>query len=473
MQRRLSKLYGSLAMPHIRGSAILSGLSSLLDTNRFSRLHEFVDERHRKHGLIHRGRLGPVEAIFVGSANAARELFRVEGPCPQNFVPEAWLLYNQMRHRRRGLLFMQGEEWLRNRRILNKALLGPDSASTMVQPCREAAEDLVKKWKVYTNNDRIVPELEYQLYQWSIEVLLACLVGRSWTAYKSKIGSDLELLSRNLARVFEHSARLCRLPAKLAMFAKLPSWQGFVQSADAAFGAVDRLVDDLPRDDPEALITRFEKLGMQQDDIARIVIDLILAAGDTTAYCMQWLLLLLSRSSEVQVKLQERLAELKKRANDKTSDYESDLLHEPILKGSIRESLRLYPIAPFLMRLLPEDTLLDGYPAYKGELVVISLYTLGRDESSFPKPNHFEPERWLRDDRGGFARVSNPNGSLPFAMGARSCVGRKLADTQMAITVASILENFNIDCLNKDKISMKLRMISAPSEPLQLKLINR
>lgn len=66
--------------------------------------------------------------------------------------------------------FRDGQEWLHYRRILNKIMLAPDSAKSMSKPCQEAAVDLAEKWKAYTNNnERLVPDLENQLYQWSIE----------------------------------------------------------------------------------------------------------------------------------------------------------------------------------------------------------------------------------------------------------------------------------------------------------------
>jgi hypothetical protein len=36
-----------------------------------------------------------------------------------------------------------------------------------------------------------------------------------------------------------------------------------------------------------------------------------------------------------------------------------------------------------------------------------------------------------------------------------------------------LLKNFEIRCLNISEITMKLRLISAPSKPLQLQLIQR
>jgi len=68
----------------------------------------------------------------------------------------------------------------------------------------------------------------------------------------------------------------------------------------------------------------------------------------------------------------------------------------------------------------------------------LSIYTSGRDVKNFPKPNEFWPHRWTRDAGGNYKGVFNPFACLPFAMGARSCIGRKIADTQMALTMAKV-----------------------------------
>jgi ecdysteroid 2-hydroxylase len=67
------------------------------------------------------------------------------------------------------------------------------------------------------------------------------------------------------------------------------------------------------------------------------------------------------------------------------------------------------------------------------------MYTSGRSASNFPEPNRFLPERWQRNETtGGLMGVSNPSATIPFALGARSCIGRKLAETQMNQLISKV-----------------------------------
>jgi cytochrome P450 len=38
-----------------------------------------------------------------------------------------------------------------------------------------------------------------------------------------------------------------------------------------------------------------------------------------------------------------------------------DIVQLPLVRGMMREALRLYPLAPFLSRYLPEDSLIGSY----------------------------------------------------------------------------------------------------------------
>lgn len=40
---------------------------------------------------------------------------------------------------------------------------------------------------------------------------------------------------------------------------------------------------------------------------------------------------------------------------------QKEIVRNPLLKGMIKESLRLYPIAPFISRYLPEDSVIGNY----------------------------------------------------------------------------------------------------------------
>lgn len=75
-----------------------------------------------------------------------------------------------------------------------------------------------------------------------------------------------------------------------------------------------------------------------------------------TAFTTQWLLYLLAKYPESQQRLYDQVRNL-----ESISAVENQFL-----KGFLRETLRLYPVAPFITRYMPEDVKIDGYDLNKG-----------------------------------------------------------------------------------------------------------
>ncbi|NXQ23688.1 CP27B protein, partial [Alaudala cheleensis] len=84
-------------------------------------------------------------------------------------------------------------------------------------------------------------------------------------------------------------------------------------------------------------------------------------------------------------------------------------------------------------------------------LITLCHYSTSRDSRFFPAPNAFLPERWLRhrdtgdtsgdtpgDTPGHPHGPRHPFASLPFGLGPRSCVGRRLAELQLHMALAQV-----------------------------------
>jgi cytochrome P450 len=47
-----------------------------------------------------------------------------------------------------------------------------------------------------------------------------------------------------------------------------------------------------------------------------------------------------------------------------------EIVQLPLLRGVVKEALRLYPTAPFLTRYLPQDNLIGGYHVPAGVSII-------------------------------------------------------------------------------------------------------
>uniref|UniRef100_UPI00358E27E6 sterol 26-hydroxylase, mitochondrial-like n=1 Tax=Myxine glutinosa TaxID=7769 RepID=UPI00358E27E6 len=67
-------------------------------------------------------------------------------------------------------------------------------------------------------------------------------------------------------------------------------------------------------------------------------------------------------------------------------------------------------------------------------LITLCTFVASRDPEEFPERTSFKPERWLRTG----PRLHHPYASLPFGYGVRACIGRRLAELEVHLTLARV-----------------------------------
>ncbi|CAI9101627.1 OLC1v1038995C1 [Oldenlandia corymbosa var. corymbosa] len=120
---------------------------------------------------------------------------------------------------------------------------------------------------------------------------------------------------------------------------------------------------------------------------------------------------------------------------------ESDISRLPYLRAILNETLRLHPPAPLLVpHKANEDVEINGYIVPKETQILVNAYNIGRDETIWPEPEMFKPERFLEseiDVKGMHFEL------IPFGSGRRMCPGFPLAYRMVHIMLATLI--YNID----------------------------
>jgi cytochrome P450 family 6 len=134
---------------------------------------------------------------------------------------------------------------------------------------------------------------------------------------------------------------------------------------------------------------------------------------------MTFCLFELSRNQDILKKVQEEIDEVMKKAGPEGITY--DLLNEmKYLECCIDETLRKYPIVPFLSRLNNKDYVLPGtdHVIEKDTPTFIPVLGIQRDPNIYEDPMTFKPERFF-DCPNGNPKVTSGTAYMPFGDGPR------------------------------------------------------
>ncbi|KAM6564476.1 hypothetical protein CsatB_024474 [Cannabis sativa] len=195
--------------------------------------------------------------------------------------------------------------------------------------------------------------------------------------------------------------------------------------------------------------------GVDADTINKATcLNLMLPASDTTMIALTWALSLLLNNPN---KLQKAQLELDQIVGRERNVEESDIQNLIYLQAIIKETIRLYPPSPLLLRATKEDcTLTCGYHVRKGTRLMVNAWKIQREEGVWGhNSEEFEPERFLTshkevDLRGklGFEIVS-------FGGGRRSCPGVSLALRMVHLGLARFLHGFEVSKkLDNEEVDM-------------------
>ncbi|XP_059620061.1 cytochrome P450 315a1, mitochondrial [Phlebotomus argentipes] len=442
-------------IPAAKGLPFIGTTLDIMKAGSAPKFHEYIEKRHEDLGAIFRERIGSLDCLFISDPELIREIFLHEGKYPRHVIPDVWKLYQRKHENKRGLLFMDGEEWLHHRKIMNSLLLTRDFAA-FSNPIRDSAERLVGKWRS-EETGKPIESLESDLYRWSLETITNLMVGSSYQQLRPEIEESLERLSRVLHRIFQTSARLFIAPAQICKFFGTRSWREFEDSVTETLSIGGDIITKFlnNRDLHDGILAEMMTREIPRDYIERIMVDLIIAAGDTTSFSTLWCLHMLAKHTDEQESLRREIEGRESLAADEI----------PALKATVRETLRLFPVAPFVGRIVGGNgTILGNYRIDREIMAIVSLFTSSRDPRNFHEPQKFNPKRWIRSQD---STEHKRQASLPFALGARSCIGQRIAMKQMCELLRQILLKFHLDDHSGHVIPI-LQLITVPDKKIKI-----
>ncbi|XP_064097741.1 cytochrome P450 4C1-like isoform X2 [Macrobrachium nipponense] len=203
-------------------------------------------------------------------------------------------------------------------------------------------------------------------------------------------------------------------------------------------------------------------------DIREEVDTFMFEGHDTTAAAINWSLYLLGTHPEIQARVHEELDTVF--GDEDRPVTMSDLRELKTTENCIKEALRLFPSVPFIGRELTEEVVIDNYRIPKGTTIMIVPFRIHRDPEQFPRPEVFDPDRFLAEN----CKDRHPYAYVPFSAGPRNCIGQKFALLEEKLLLCSILRKFKVESdIRREDLKLLGELILRPEDGNFVKLTPR
>ena len=326
-----------------------------------------------------------------------------------------------------GLLFSNGDYWLRQRRMVQ-----PSFHHKKLQALYEI---IVKTIEEFLHS---VPETgQVDVYP-LMHQLAFNIVVRSLFDIELSVSqmSDLNSVFNELQKFYMSDINL---PVRRLLYpitredrvhyrksAKLRSViQGIIRERRSDPKEYNDLLDLL-------LNARYEDTGqpMNEDQIIDEALILLFAGHETTATTLSWLLYQVASQKTVQDKISVSVQQ--------TDIYDS--IKNVYLQAVINESMRLQPAAWITDRIALEDDSFGEVAFPKNTIIMPFFYGVHRNKDYWNNPNAFIPERFI-DEQG---KIKKHPSFFPFGAGPRMCIGNNFAIAEISMFLHAFFEQFRV-----------------------------
>ncbi|CUE71622.1 cytochrome P450, putative [Bodo saltans] len=384
-------------------------------------------------------------------------------------------------------------EYCYQRRKMQRAF-APNLVRGMATTFGKHASALRNRWLAKTNNGSIVTTVLYYDISESLVAALCEISGFSIpsspsirdvaSAFRraaaaghrrsvSVFGISLSRSGGNNSKSLEDATQVIQSFAEKIVALSLPSLDtGCLLS---------RICDE---DSPDSLSPA--RTQEKRNQVLDHVKTFLFAGFETTMNSLLWSILLLSNDTGLQTDLAAEINSAFPPSLTTLDVSHVDLIRSlPLLRGVVKEALRLFPPAPIIFRTVGGSSGLhlphSNVHIPSKTVVAVDLFSMQRNPTAFPNPTSFCPQRWQHE--------CNISGDMdkhmaPFSSGARACLGRDAAMTELMVFIATLVQSIKFDPLrphlggDNDCIEyMKTHHVTLAPEfegqPLRLKISQR
>ncbi|KAG6533854.1 cytochrome P450 93A3-like [Zingiber officinale] len=182
------------------------------------------------------------------------------------------------------------------------------------------------------------------------------------------------------------------------------------------------------------------EVKLTKENIKAFVFDVFAGGTSSSVTAMEWALAELINHPNI---LQKARDEIDMVVGKKRLVAESDVPNLPYLQAVIKESLRLHPVFPLIIRKSIRESKIKGYDVPANTAVFINTWTIGRDPAQWSEPLEFRPERFTEEGRKTVDFRGQHFELIPFGSGRRACPGSFLALQLLQSALGMMIQCFD------------------------------
>jgi cytochrome P450 len=352
-----------------------------------------------------------------------------------------------------GLLTAEDETW-RNQRHEIEPAFHPERIAGYGETMLSFTDRLLERGELPATRD-----VHEDMLALTLEIVADALFGVDIRDDESEVGDAL-------GTVMEHFRRQTGRPVDIPEWLPTGDNRRYRRARETLETVVDDIIAERRGDEDAGDVVSMLLQGEMDDETIRDqVLTLLLAGHETTAQSLTFTAYLLAMHPAVERRVTTELDE----QLDGEPPTVGDLGKLPSLERVVRESMRLYPPVPGIVRQPTRDDEIGGYRIPEGATILLSQWVIHRDPRFYDNPLAFDPDRWERqgrDDRPAFAY-------FPFGGGPRRCVGDRFAMMEARLVLARLLQSVRFETVPETDLGLSPSITLRPAGGLDLRIVPR
>jgi cytochrome P450 len=390
----------------------------------------------QRHGNVFTVRLPlfPAPLVMVGEPALVKEIFAADGETLHS--GELNTLLGELLGSE-SLILQDGEAHARSRKVL----LPPFHGDRMRQYSTDMQE--ITREHLARRTAQGVTSIDDLFREITLDVILRKVFGAARGAGQDRLRhalrSVLDLSATPLALA---SAFVPRWLRPLTRWKKFQRLRAEIDEAIYAWIRVHRSQQS-SRDDILSLL--MEADTFDDRELRDHLVTMVSAGHETTAIALSWAVEDIWSRPELLSALRDELKDGYDGAQRGTP--------YPLLDGAVRETLRLHPVLPFVVRIVKRPFECRGQTWEPGTILCPCMTVVHRSPDVYPDPHAYRPQRFQE-------RRFGPHEWFPFGGGLRMCTGWAFAMAEMRAVLATLIQETEMELVSVPSTRVRRRGVT-------------